>query len=74
MRNRRVREFGWHSTDKLSVIPAARPTARSHPATPVRADQAKSKQKNPINPAIANPAPATCISVAKRMAECRFDD
>jgi len=44
-----------------------------HPATVVRTDQAKSKQKKPINPAIANPAPATCIRVAKRMAECRFD-
>jgi len=42
-------------------------------ATVVSADQAKSKQKKPINPAIANAAPATFIRVAKRTAECRFD-
>ncbi len=64
---------GGRSADTLCVIPGCDQRVRGRFATVVRADQAKSKQKKPINPAIANPAPATSIRVAKRMAECRFD-
>jgi hypothetical protein len=73
MRNRRVRERGWRPADRPRII-SGRDDGSAAVSQRHRTDQAKSKQKKPINPAIANPAPATCIRVAKRIAECRFDD